>query len=93
LLKSLVSLRVLWAHREPAKAAGVQNAPHEALGDEAALDLGLQIAAATAHHVIFRGIGLRLWVNSEPHIYLIDRVAFAYLGEICRLDDKSGPGG
>ena len=33
------------------------------------------------------------WVNSEPHIYLIDRVAFAYLGEICPLDGKSGPGG
>jgi hypothetical protein len=32
-------------------------------------------------------------VNGGLHMYLIDRMAVAYLGEICALDDESGSGG
>ncbi len=31
-------------------------------------------------------------VKGGLHMYLIDRIALVYLGEICALDDESGSG-
>ncbi len=33
------------------------------------------------------------WVNGGLRMYLVDRTALAYLGEICALDDESGSEG
>jgi hypothetical protein len=54
----------------------------------AALDLGLQIAAAPAHHAIFRGIGLRLRVRCGIVLALSEKSRVRIWKPPCRALDR-----